>query len=346
MMILVTGATGFIGRALVRQLSEAGYPVRVLIRPSRRTPRLPVGVPMEVAVSSLADVRGLRAVLRDVEVIFHLASAESQGSRANLFATDIEGTRNLATAAADAGIQRLIYLSHLDANRASAFPAFKAKGIAEEHIRRSGVPFTIIRSSVVFGPEDHFTTVLADLLRAAPGIFPIPGNGQTLLQPIWVEDLVACLLWSLDHPDAENHTFEVGGSEYLSVREILETLMAVIHTRRYLLSLSPVTLRALVIFLESTLPHFPVSSLWMDYIAVNRTCPADSATRAFGLMPARFAYRLGYLARPPWKTRLRTSLSTFRTWLSGEHKQPNPLLRSFQPGQPAAPEKNLPDRAR
>jgi NADH dehydrogenase len=343
-MILVTGATGFVGRALVRQLSAAGYRLRVLIRPSRRTPRLPRGVPMEVAVSSLADVRGLRAVLRDVNVIFHLASAESQGSRANLFATDIEGTRNLATAAADAGIQRLIYLSHLDADRASAFPVFKAKGIAEEHIRHSGVPFTIIRSSVIFGPEDHFTTVLASLLRAAPGIFPLPGNGQTLLQPIWVEDLVACLLWSLDHPDAENHTFEVGGSEFLSVREILETIMNATHTRRYLLSLSPLTLRALVIFLESTLPHFPVSSLWMDYIAVNRTCPTDAVTRAFGLMPARFAYRLGYLARPPLKTRLRTSLSTFRAWLNDGNRQANPLLRSFQPGQPATPEKNFPDR--
>lgn len=345
-MILVTGATGFIGRALIRQLSAAEYPVRVLIRPSRRTPRLPVGVPMEVAVSSLADVRGLRAVLSDVDVIFHLASAESQGSRANLFATDIEGTRNLAMAAADAGVRRFVYVSHLGANRASAFPAFKAKGIAEEHIRRSGVPFTIVRSGVVYGPEDHFTTVLANLLRSAPGIFPLPGNGQTLLQPLWVEDLVACLLWSLDHPDAENRTFEIGGSEYLSVREILETIMSVIHTPRYLLSLSPLTVRALVIFLESSLPHFPVSSLWMDYIAVNRTCPTDSAVRSFGLMPARFAQRLGYLARPPWNVRLRHSFSALRSWFQGERHQTNPLLKPFQPGASSSSETELSGRVR
>ncbi|MBI3162941.1 MAG: NAD(P)H-binding protein, partial [Chloroflexi bacterium] len=106
-MILITGATGFIGRTLVRQLSSIGYPLRALIRPSPRTPRLPKGVPVEVAVVSLADKRGLRAALRDVDTIFHLASAENQGSRGSLLATDIQGTENLVEAASDAGVDRI-----------------------------------------------------------------------------------------------------------------------------------------------------------------------------------------------------------------------------------------------
>jgi uncharacterized protein YbjT (DUF2867 family) len=100
-MILVSGATGFIGRVLVRQLTENGYRVKVLLRPSPRTPRLPKGVPVEAAVVSLADRRGLRAAMSDVETVFHLASAESQGRNANLFATDMQGSENLASAAAD-----------------------------------------------------------------------------------------------------------------------------------------------------------------------------------------------------------------------------------------------------
>ncbi|HNK62982.1 MAG TPA: NAD(P)H-binding protein, partial [Anaerolineales bacterium] len=136
-MILVTGATGFIGRTLVRQLSTIGYPLRALIRPSPRTPRLPKGVPIEVAVVSLSDTRGLRAAMRDVETVIHLASAENQGARGNLLATDIQGTQNLVEAAADAGVDRFIYLSHLGAARASGYPVFKSKGIAEEHIRGS-----------------------------------------------------------------------------------------------------------------------------------------------------------------------------------------------------------------
>ncbi len=316
-MILVTGATGFIGRVLVRQLSESGFPLRALIRPSPRTPRLPKGVPLEVAVVSLADTRGLRAALNDVEVIFHLASAESQGRNANLLTTDIEGTRNLVEAAADAGVQRIVYVSHVGAARASAYPVFKAKGIAEEFIRRSSVPYTILRSTIVYGPEDHFTSGLARMLRAAPGIFFIPGGGHNvtpMLQPFWVEDLVTCLLWSLENSETINQVYEVGGSEYFSVRQILEILMPIVQAPRYLMELSPVTLRSLIVTLESFVPNFPASSFWIDYVAVSRTCPADATARAFGLMPARFTYRLNYLRRLTWWAR--TS-----NWFSAQTKQ-------------------------
>jgi len=301
-MILVTGATGFIGRALVRQLFDSGYPVRTLLRPSPHTPRLPKGVPVEVAVVGLGDVRGLRAALRDVDIIIHLAGAEHQGRNANLLATDIHGTQNLAQAAKGAGVKRFIYLSHIGADRASAFPVQKAKGIAEEYIRKSGVPYTIVRSSIIFGPEDHFTTNLASLLRRAPGIFPIPGDGQTRIQPLWVEDLVTCLIWAMENSETINNLYEVGGSEYFTIRQTLESIMQVIGRRRLLISVSPPFLRALVVTLETFIPHFPASSFWIDYYAVHRTCPVDNLPRTFGLMPARFTYRLNYLAQRPWYT--------------------------------------------
>jgi NADH dehydrogenase len=303
-MILITGATGFIGRALVRQLSALGHPLRALIRPSPRTPRLPKGVSVEVAVVGLADVRGLRAALRDVDVVFHLASAESQGGQGSLLATDIQGTDNLAQAAADAGVDRLIYISHIGAARASAYPVFKAKAIAEENIRRSRVPHTIIRTSLVYGPEDHFTTGLASLLRVAPGFFPIPSGGRTVVQPLWVEDLVMCMIWAMENSETVNQTYELGGSEYFTLEQILETIMEVARLRRILFTLSPITLRALTVFLESAIPNFPISSFWLDYFAVNRTCAVDSMPRVFGLMPARFTYRLDYLIRHPWYERV------------------------------------------
>ena len=231
-MILITGGTGFIGRALVRHLFDAGYSVRTLLRPSPRTPRLPKSVPVEVAVVGLGDVRGLRAALRDVETVIHLAGTEHQGRNANLMGTDIQGTQNLAQAAKQAGVERFIYLSHIGADRASAFPVLKAKGIAEEHIRKSGVPHTIVRSSIVYGPEDHFTTKIASLLRRALVFFPMPGDGQTRIQPLWVEDLVTCLLWAMENPETINKTYEVGGSEYFTLRQTLETIMEVTGKRR------------------------------------------------------------------------------------------------------------------
>ena len=309
-MILVIGGTGFIGRALIRQLTAQGKSVRILIRPSKESPHLPRGIPVEVAVCSLKDERGLRAAMKGVEIVYHLAGVESTGSRADLMGVDIQGTQAVANAASDAEIERLFFLSHLGADRASAYPVLKAKAIAESYIRQSRVPYTILRSSVVFGPYDHFTNMLGTLLHLLPWIFLVPGDGSTLLQPIWVEDLVTCMIWALDNSETRNQTISLGGPEYLSFRTILETIMPIIGIKRLLVDLPHVYLRGFTVFLETTFPGFPVSGFLFDYLASNRTCSLDTVPRVFGLMPARFEQRLEFLKGQSWpRYSIRTLMS-------------------------------------
>lgn len=308
-VILVTGGSGFIGQVVVRHLNEAGHEVRLLLHPRRQTPRLPRGVPVEVALTGLNDRRGLRAALQQVSAIIHLAGSEWEGGNADLVQTDIEGTRTLAEVAKEAGVEHFIYLSHLGAASNSAFPVMRAKGLAEESIRSSGVPFTIVRSAIVFGPGDHFTVPLARVIHQIPFVFPVPAM-RTVIQPLWVEDLAACLSWTILMPQLKGQTIEIGGGEYFSFSEIMETIFQAMQVRRRLVPLSLPVLRALLILASYSFPHFPFSTFWLDYISVNRTCPVENITRIYGLMPARFAYRLEYLVRPPWHQRLRSALSS------------------------------------
>ncbi len=301
-MILVTGGTGFIGQALIRNLVETGHPVRTLVRPSPRSPNLPRGVSVEVTVCSLNDARGLRAAMMGVDTVYHLASAEWKGPRASLMNTDILGTRGVVEAAIDAGVRRFFYISHLGADRASAYPVLKAKAIAEEFIRRSGLDYTILRSAIVFGPNDGFTSGLAAIASGLPFFFLRPGTGEVRLQPLWIEDLVTCLTWALEDPETVNHMYEIGGPEYFSFNQILEVVFEKLRIRRSLVNVRPPYLRALTVIFESFFPNLPISVYWLDYLAANRTCALDAIPRTFNLMPGRFAQHLEHLQGRSWRT--------------------------------------------
>jgi uncharacterized protein YbjT (DUF2867 family) len=313
-MILIAGGTGFIGKALIRRLVEHDYPVRVLIRPSPHSPPLPIGLPVEVALSSLEDERGLSAAMSGVDILYHLISAEWRGAQANLLQVDILGTQALVRSALEAGVKRIIFLSHLGADRASAFPLLKAKAIAESHIRRSGLDYTILRSGIVFGADDHFTTGLARLFYAFPFLFFVPGDGKNLLQPLWVEDLATCLTWAIDNTATLNQTLSIGGPEFLTFNIILQEVMSILHVRKLFSYIHPPYLRWLTVLMELIFPNLPISVYWLDYLAANRTCSLDTIPRIFNLIPSRFGQRLEYLKTQNWESALFKSIFRRRSF--------------------------------
>jgi uncharacterized protein YbjT (DUF2867 family) len=296
--ILITGATGFIGRALTRHLSETEYQIRVLIHPSGKSPDLPKGIPVEAAVSGLSDQRGLRAAMAGVDIVYHLASQEALGARGNLLETDIQGTKNLVEAAQEAKVDRFIFLSHLGADRASAYPIMTAKAIAEDHIQKSDLDYTILRSAIVFGSQDRFTTKLARFIRSVPLVFPLPDQGDTLLQPIWIEDLANILLWTLDKKSTRRELYEIGGPEQLSFRDIVVILMDTMGINRTLLSISTPLIRGATVFADYISLDIPTNIFWLDYLATNRTCSLSTVPHIFDLLPSHFSKRLEYLKTP------------------------------------------------
>ncbi|MGB9521254.1 MAG: SDR family oxidoreductase [Anaerolineales bacterium] len=304
MKIFVTGGTGFIGKTLVRHLVESGHEVRLLIRPSKNSPNVPRGVPVEIAVSSISDPRGLRSAMLGVDVVFHLAGAERHGAYADLMNVDIKGTQLVSTLAKELKIKRVFFLSHLGAERYSAFPISKAKALGEEALRASGVDYTIFRSGIIFGEGDHFTSGIAYLLAAIPFVFIMPGDGRTMLQPLWVEDLATVLTWSLDDPSTINQTFEIGGPELLPFEEIVQLVMETIRLKKRIIHIPPPFLRGITVFLETTLPKTPVSVFWLDYLATNHTCAIDTLPRVFNLLPSRLSQQIHYLEKTNWRKSL------------------------------------------
>lgn len=277
-----------------------GQPVRIMLRPKRESPNLLKGVPFEISLTSLADPRGLRASLVGVDKVVHLASAERSADEDLVELIDQVGTRNLAHACADAGVGHLIFVSHLGADRYSAYPIFKAKGVAEQEIIRSGIPFTIFRSSIVYGEFDHFTTSIARILGISPLFFPLPGDGSSPLQPLWVEDLASLINHALADEAFINQTYEVGGPEFFSYREVVEAVLQKIKARRFLMSSRQPYLKASARMVSRLLSEPLFNPFFFDYLSTGRTASLDTYPRLMGKSPARMHEKLAYLTGKNW----------------------------------------------
>ena len=302
-MILLTGGTGFISGVMRQQLDFLGLPYRLLVSANPEFEVLKKGETLNLAVSSPNDERGLRAALKDVDIVYHLAGVERIGARDGSFQKEVEELQFLVKVSKELGVKRFFYLSYMGADRASFFGMMKAKGLAEGYLVQSGLNYTIIRTSLVYGAGDAFTQSLANLVRLSPLLVLIPGDGKMLTQPLWVNDLVTSLIWSLDLKQTENSIISVGGPEHLSFMEVMETIAKAIHRKPKFLAFNPVQLGLLTQILQALIKNFPTNTFWIDYLAENRVTALDSMPHHFGINPARFSQSLDYLLKDKPKKR-------------------------------------------
>lgn len=300
-MILITGATGFVGRAVVRHLTGAQNEVGCLLRPSRREQRLATGVPFCTVSASMNDLPALRTAMQNVTAIVHMTGEEDL-DREGMLRSHVQDTANLVMAAQEAGVCRFVYLSRLGADRASAYPFLRARGEAEAVVCESGLDITILRAPVIYGPEDFSTNVLVMLAKVIPFILLIPDTGGSRLQPLWIEDLTRCVRATLEQRSLIGQTIPLGGPEHYTFEQMVTEVLtaAGIHKRLVHVRLSLIQWAAAVS--EMLVPRSPVPLWWLDLLTVGDATDLMTVPRHFDFEPCRFSQCLDYLQRKrPWR---------------------------------------------
>src|SRR5437660_875821 len=234
-MILITGATGYIGRHLVARLVAQGERPRCLVRDINRAKRtLPVDkVELVTGVTTSPD--SLDAAVHGVDTIIHAAflTADNKQSAGNEYEkTNVQGTANLIKAAKKADVKRIIEISGLGTKPDKPGSYMQGRYLAEQMLKESGLDWTIIQPSVLFGKGAPFIKGLADLINSAP-VVPLIGGGKTMFQPIYVEDVASVIIKTLQDPAGSNgHTYTIGGPAYYSFTQVIDELLRAMHKTR------------------------------------------------------------------------------------------------------------------
>jgi len=275
-VVAVAGGTGFVGGSIARELASRGHRVVVLThrapRPDRARPAAESAggtPPFEYRQADVTQPESLATALAGVDALvislgFRNSPIEAPRRGRTFERVDAAGTEALTAAAKAAGVSRLVYISGAGAAPDAAKHWFRAKWRAEEAIRGSGIVYTILRPSWVYGPGDHSLNRFLGLSRWLPFV-PQIGNGRQLMAPVYVGDMGALAADALETPAADNATLEVGGPDTLTMDEIIRTALRVMHRRRPILH-TPAILVKIATAPLTLLPSPPMRPSAVDFV--------------------------------------------------------------------------------
>jgi uncharacterized protein YbjT (DUF2867 family) len=290
--VAITGGTGFVGSNTARALLGAGHEVVLVARGSRRV------APRDGLTVVRADViagTGLADAFAGCDAVVHLTAVIREKGKQTFDAVIRRGTEHVVAAAKDAGVAHLLYFSAIGADPDPHFPYHYAKWMAEQAVRASGVGFTILRSSLIFGPGDGFFTTLCGLVRYSIPVVPIAGDGGALFQPISIDDVVRCIVMSLERGPSMS-TIEIGGPEMLSYEGIVDIIHDAIGAGMRIKVHVPVpALMPVAAVMDKVLPNPPVTPAQLRMLARNNITRIDAVRHAFGFSPIAFSENAGYL---------------------------------------------------
>lgn len=236
MNVFVTGATGFVGSEVVRQLRERGHAIRILVRDpqSHRVRDWAARAGAEARRGDVTDRQSLDGALDGIDAVIHLVGIISEVGRMTFETVHTLGTQNLLSAAVEAKVPRWLHMSALGTRPDAVSRYHATKWAAEQAVRQSGLSYTIFRPSLIFGPEDHFVNLFAGMSRFSP-FLPVIGSGRTRYQPVAVEVVARAFVNALTKTETVGQTYDLGGPDTLTLPEMLRDILQQCGRRRLLL---------------------------------------------------------------------------------------------------------------
>jgi len=267
-MILVSGGTGFVGRAVVGELLRRGERVAVLGRSAAHI-RERFGDVVEARQADVRDAESLGAAMRDVDVVVNAVTfpnmpIEKRSKGWTFEDVDLKGTRYQVDAAKAAGARRFVYISGVGAARDADKHWFRYKWEAEQYLRDSGLEWVIVRPTWIYGPEDRSLNRFLGFGKVLPFV-PMFGDGKQLMQPVFIDDAARVIADAALKPEAAGCLFELGGPDAMTMNEVVETALDVQGRKRPILH-QPAAAGKVAGALASLLPSPPLSADAIDFI--------------------------------------------------------------------------------
>src|ERR1700689_5273543 len=296
-MLLLTGATGLVGSAVLRRLVAEGAEVRCLVRNPRRLGAQRVRV--QIALGDLTDPPSFRNALRGVDTVIHLAASIRDQPHGSIEELNGIATWRMVEAAERQGVERFVFFSALGASTPHRTRLLRPKALAQQAVREAQMPSIVFAPSIVYGPGDAWLTLL-ERMSWLP-LIPIPGRGRASFQPIWSEDVADCVVAALSANEssrlatARHAHYELAGPETLSHSDIVRTaLRALGHTRQLAPVPTPIVSRGLRLLERAMGPRALATWDEAELMEVSMTSARGTAdAQGLGVNPQRMAAVLG-----------------------------------------------------
>lgn len=287
MKVLVTGGTGYIGGNLRRYIKDMGHDVRLFVRPGSED-KIDTSQSYEIVTGNIFDTNACLAACEGCDVVIHLVGIIREFPARGITFDQYHraATENIINAARIGGVPRFIHMSALGTRDDAPSAYHRTKFAGEEVVRQSGLRWTIFRPSWIFGEGDHGTQLIVDLLHRP--VVPLISGGSMMVQPIAIDDVCTTVSKSIEMPETQGKTFELGGPDRIAFKDIVGQIASQLGVSIRTMNVPAAMIRPIATIMERY-PWFPVSVDQLQLLAEDNVCEIDPFVKSFQIEPKPFS---------------------------------------------------------